>query len=400
MPANTNSVRASRLTLLWFGIQLAWGAILGVSLQARCIALDAHNPLGTYALVSACGAFAAALTQVIAGPFSDALRRRGDKRLRFYTVGAALGAIGVVGFYLASSVSALLLAFVIVQIAFNVVIGPYQAVLPDFVEPERIGVASGWMAAMQSAGNAAGAVLATLLGNTLWLGVAIAGTGLACAAVSVTYARTLPLQAISRDQSLIRNRALLDLFISRAFVYLGFYTLLGYLLFYIANALPPHFGLSATQGSGICILLFTLVGAVGAAIAARPADRLDERLVVAVGGLIVSLAVAILAVSHSLTVIPIAIAIAGIGWGIFLCADWAYACRVLPSGALATSMAIWNIAVVGPQMIAPLLATALLVRLDALNSINGPRDAFLLASAEILIGALWIWRLPRRLRGN
>jgi len=396
-----NRVQPARLTLLWFGIQLAWGAIIGISLQARCIALvgASHAP-ENYAWVSASGALAAAITQLIAGPLSDALRRRGDKRLGFYAIGVALGAAGVLAFYLAPDIKGLLIAFVIVQIAFNVVIGPYQAILPDFVESERIGVASGWMAAMQSAGNATGAVLATLLGNTVWLGLAIAVATIGCAAVSISYARGLPLQPVAREQSLVRSRALVDLFISRAFVYLGFYTLLGYLLFYVANTLPPNIGITATQGSGICILLFTLVGAVGAAIAARPADRFDERLVVAIGGAIVAGAVVLLALSQSVLVIPIAIAIAGIGWGIFLCADWAFACRVLPSGALATSMAIWNVAVVGPQMIAPLLATVVLARLGTLQNARGPRDAFLLASAEILVGAAWIWRLPRRIRGN
>jgi MFS family permease len=399
--SNASRVSAARLSVLWFGIQLAWGAIIGVSLQARCIVLAGHaHATESYGWVSATGALAAALTQLIAGPISDAMRRRGNKRLAFYAAGAVGGAAGVLAFYAASDIRGLAIAFAIVQVAFNVVIGPYQAILPDFVETERIGTASGWMAAMQSAGNAAGAVLATLLGNTLLLGAAIALAALAGAAVTVSYARGLPLQAVAREQSLMHGRALVDLFISRGFVYLGFYTLVGYLLFYIGYALPPHFGLNATQGSGICILLFTLVGSAGAALAARPADRLDERLVVAVGGAIVALAVALLAFAHNIVAIPIAIAVAGIGWGVFLCADWAFACRVLPRGALATSMAIWNIAVVGPQMVAPLLVTALLARLGTQSSAAGPRHAFVLASAEILLGALWIWRLPRRLRGN
>ncbi len=399
----TETVRPPRLVALWFGIQLAWGAILGISLQARVFALVGHSDaLSAYAWVSGSGALASAITQLVVGPWSDALRRRGDKRLGFYAIGAACGAVALVAFYLAPALPALLVAFVALQIAFNVAIGPYQAILPDFVENEHIGVASGWMAAMQSAGNAAGAVLATILGSTPVLGMTIAATFLVSAAITIFHARTAVLQPVATKGALLASggRALADLFISRALVYLGFYTLLGYLYFYVTYALPAGAKLNATTASGLCILLFTIVGAAGAGLAARPADRLDERLVVALGGGIVAGCVLALAVIPGLLVIPVSIAIAGVGWGVFLCADWAFACRVLPRGALATSMAIWNIAVVGPQTVAPLLATVLLTRLGTLHTAQGPRDAFTLASAEIFVGALWIWRLPRRLRGN
>jgi hypothetical protein len=43
-----------------------------------------------------------------------------------------------------------------IQIAVNIALAPYQAILPDTVPAARLGVASGWMAATQSAGNANG----------------------------------------------------------------------------------------------------------------------------------------------------------------------------------------------------------------------------------------------------
>jgi hypothetical protein len=73
---------------------------------------------------------------------------------------------------------------------------------------------------------------------------------------------------------------------------------------------------------------------------------------------------------------------------------------LLPPAMLATTMALWNLAVVGPQMLAPLVATTLLFRLHTLGNGAGPRDALVLAGAETLIGALWIWRLPPSRTGN
>ena len=389
-----------RLTLLWFGVQLAWGALLGISLQARTSAFNPGHAFDAFRTISVPGALAAAITQLVMGPWSDALRRNGSRRLWFYGAGAIVGAMAVVVFYVAPTFAWLIAAYVAVQISFNIIIGPYQAAIPDFVEGPRIGVASGWTAAMQSGGNAAGAILATLLGNSPILGAAIAVSVLACATGTIAYLRDVPLQPVVKDQRLAMSGSLVNLFVSRAFVYTGFYTLLGYLFFYVSSIVPKGFPLNATMASGVCILLFTVVGAVGAAVAAKPADRLDERVVVSIGGAVVTLGIVAMAVLPTIAVVPVAIVCAGLGWGVFLCADWAFACRVLPNGALASAMAIWNIAVVGPQMLAPLLATAVIAKLGALSSNAGPRDAFLLASSEILIGAAWIWRLPRRSMGK
>lgn len=385
---------APRLAAYWFGIQLIWGAVLGISLQARCIELAGANSLVTFGEISTFGALAAAIVQLIVGPWSDALRRRGNNRSAFYLCGALAGAVAITGFYAASSVAGLLGTFIALQIALNVAIGPYQAILPDTIDSGRLGGASAWMAAMQSGGNAAGAILATLLGNRLQLGVTTAVALLVSCAVTVTHLRAVPLRALAAERKLVLSRTLVDLFISRAFMYVGFYTLLGYFFFYVRDALPPHAGIDAVTASGIGILLFTVVGAGGAALAAKPADRIDERLVVTIGGGIVALAILALAASHAFAFIFVAIVIAGVGWGIFLCADWAFACRLLPPGALATTMGIWNLAVVGPQMLAPFITTLVIVRVHAIATSIGPHVAFALAGAEMLVAVAWIWRLP------
>ncbi len=401
--SNTTSARAenpARLTVLWFGIQLAWGAVLGISLQARSLQLGGASALAIYGGVSTAGAIAAAIVQLAIGPFSDRRRGAGDKRIAFYATGGIVAAAALVAFYAAPTTATFALAFIMLQAAMNCAIGPYQAILPDAVPASRIGVASGWMAAMQSAGNAVGAILATLLGNGIPLALTIAVALLASCAVTVSHLRRIVLQPLPAHHSLRVTRALVDLFVSRALVYVGFYTLLGYLFFYVKNALPPHFAFDATTASGVCVLIFTLVGAVGALIAAKPADRTDERLVVTLGGGILALSVAALGIVHGVAPIPVAIAVAGIGWGVFLCADWAFACRVLPAGALATTMAIWNIAVVGPQIVAPAVTTFVLARIGILTTAEGPRGAFALACIEILIGSVWIWRLPRQATGK
>jgi MFS family permease len=402
MPAGTTEREPSalRLGLFWLGIQAVWGALLGISLQARTLELTAGDALIAYGRLATAGALVAAAVQIAVGPWSDRRRNRGSRRIEFYVAGGLGGAVAIGFFYGARNFAALSFAFVAVQAALNFAIGPYQAIIPDAMPRSRFGVASSWMAALQSTGNAIGALCAAfvtdlrILGGTL--AALLAGTGIA----TWTHVRQLKLQPQPQKARLRVTRAFVDLFVSRALVYVGFYTLLGYLLFYV-GAMPGSPSLAhAKQLSGILILLFTLSGAVGAAVSARPSDRFDKRLVATAGGATVMAALATFVLSSATAGAVVATVVAGIGWGIFLVADWAIACRVLPSGALATSMGIWNLALIVPQIVAPALTTAVIARLGLAASAQGPRAAFVLALCETFVGIAWLWRLSRSAVGE
>ena len=146
----TKRVSPFAISVLWFGIQLAWGAVLGLSLQGRYVQLTGAESLGLFGLISGGGALAAAIVQLAIGPYSDKLRLRGDKRVVFYGIGACFGAMGLLAFYLAPTLPIFITTYVLLQTAMNVAIGPYQAIIPDFVDQENIGVASGWMADRKS----------------------------------------------------------------------------------------------------------------------------------------------------------------------------------------------------------------------------------------------------------
>jgi MFS family permease len=379
---------------MWFGVQLIWGAVLGISLQSRSEQLAGGDALHAFAVLATSGAIAAAIVQLLVGPLSDRLRSRGGDRSAFYIGGAALGACAVVAFYSAPTLPLFFAAYIALQIALNVAGGPYQAIVPDALPRERYGAGAAWLAGYAAAGNALGALCATLLGTTALLGATLATILVVAAAGTVAHLRGVQLQHVQRNAHLVVTRALVDLWISRAFVYLGFYTLLDYVFFYVKALLPHGFTLDPTRASGACVLLFTLLGIAGAVVAGRPSDRIDERRIVTIGGATVAAAAIVLGALPLLGALPIMIGIAGVGWGVFLCADWAFACRVLPAGALATTMAIWNLAIVVPQMLATLVAGLLLSHLGATEVCLGPRVAMALAGAEILIGTLWVWRLP------
>ena len=368
------TVSPFRLALFWLGIQAVWGALLGISLQSRTIELAPGDALIAYGRLATAGAIVAAIVQVVVGFYSDARRRRGSRRVEFYVIGAVGGAAALWFFYGAHSLLALTIAYVAVQAALNLAIGPYQAIIPDFVERDRTGIASSWMAAFQGAGNAIGALAASFIANARWLGAALSALLLATCLVTSSQVRRLTLR-VSADGAEKRppvTRAFVDLFVSRALIYVGFYTLLGYLLFYVNGVLGAATLADGRRETGILIVSFTLVGAAGAALAARPSDRMDKRLVATAGAAGFIVALALFIGSHNLAAAIVATLVAGLGWGVFLVADWAIACRLLPMNAMAAAMGIWNLAIVLPQIIAPALTTAVLQALRAGRGTPGP----------------------------
>ena len=395
MRSRTTDPSPARISALWFGVQLTWGAILGLALQARCTQFGGASALSLFAIVATSGAVAAAITQLAVGPWSDRVVRAGGSRRGFYLTGILAGSVATIAFFIAPSAIALTATFVALQIALNVAIGPYQAVVPDTLDDGRIAGGSAWIAAMQSAGNAIGAVFASLFGASLLLGAVLAFSMLATAAITLVHLRgRAPMRNAAASFAL---RAIFaDLFISRALVYLGFYTLVGYLYFFVRTFEPAN----ATRASGIAILIFTFVGSAGAVLAARAASRTDERLVVFAGAGFMALSLAALATLHTFALVVAAIVAAGVGWGVFLCADWTIACRILPRNALAGTMALWNLAVLAPQIAAPALASAVLAMTGTLHGSSGPSFAIGLAASEMFTGAMWIWRLPRKQVGK
>ncbi len=292
-------------------------------------------------------------------------------------------------FYEARAELSLLAAYAALQIAMNVASGPYQAAIPDAVPATFRGRASAWMSAFQSSGNALGAVLAVVTRGGLVLAVLLAAVLIGTSGVTSATMKRWPQMRPENAAPLRITRPFAFLFFSRVLLFAGFYTLLGYMFFYTLAFIAPQAARARTI-DGILILLFTAMGACGAALAAKPADRFDRRNVATAGGLAAVCALGIFVLGHSPVAAAAAIPLGGLGWGAFLVADWAIACKIIPSGAAAGAMAIWNLAVLLPQVLAPLAATALIGRLGRSEG-AGVLAAFALAGVEML-GGLWLLR--------
>ncbi|MBC5810315.1 MAG: MFS transporter [Candidatus Eremiobacteraeota bacterium] len=395
MQSPAPAVNPARLAAFNFGIQVVWGAILGVSLQARSAELGGTNGIAAYAGLAAGGAAVAVAVQLLAGFLSDRRRTRVGHRREFSVAGAALALPALVWFYLAPDWTQLVAAFISLQIGMNVAAGPYQAAIPDAIPQQARGLASSWMAGFQSLGNAAGLLLVISVHDPRSIALGLALPFAASWAITFGALRARPEEGgVSGAPSRLFGPNLRVLLLSRGLVYLGFFTLVDFLLFFVRDSLRVAGSDAVVRQTGLLFLTFTCAAAAGAALAARPADRYDKRAVVTVACAVMALALALLASAAATPIAYAAAFAAGVAWGAFLSADWALATVLLPAGAMATAMGIWNVSIALPQVAAPLLTLPFVNRFNERSAGLGPRIAICLAIVELLAGAAWIWRLP------
>jgi MFS family permease len=387
-----NNGTFARLAALWFGLQFVWGAVLAVSLQARSSALAPVDSLRAYALIAASGALVGMLAQLASGPLADRSFGRSGHRRAYYAVGVSIAVPALAWFYLAPAYAQLVAAFFLLQIGMNVVGGPYAAIVPDYVPFGRSGAASAWMGILQAVGNAGGLLVAGFIADAGIVAGLLAAALVAAWLITARTTQRLEPDCTARQPFRIGSdfRTLLA---SRMAINFGFYTLLGFLFFFVAQSLRTPTDEVRTR-TALLFLTFTLANVAGAALGAKPADRYDKRAVVLSANGVVAVGLLLLAGAPNVALAFGAAAVAGAAWGTYFIADWALACSVLPRSAMAVSMSIWNIAATVPQIIAPALTAPIVERVNAALPGAGPRVAILLAIGEFTVGAVWLYRLP------
>ena len=378
----------ARISALWFGNQAVWSAVLGVFLQSRVAQLAPGNDVVVYAWLASGGALIAACVQLAAGFASDRRIAAVGHRREFYVSGIVLAAAALPAFFAAPSLAWLAISFAVLQIGMNAAGGPYQAAISDAIGAERRGRASAWMSVSSFAGSVAGLLVAASL-QGLGASVALVAALLGGSAIAFAHARRLPAASV-RPAVLHVTNAMVTVLLSRAAINTGFYTLFGFLFFFVRESLHVA---DARTTTGILFLAFTVAGVGGAALAGPAADRFDKRAVVGVAALAIALAGGAFAFALDVRVAFVAAIASGVAWGAFFTADWAIAYAVLPRDAMAAAMGVWNLAAAIPQIVAPAITAPLVGVLDARAAGSGPRAALLLVVIEFALGAALLWRL-------
>lgn len=398
-------VKGLRRLMWWivpanFGIFVVWGAIPGILLpeQTRQLfgAAGDDAVVANLAIVSTIGAFAAMVAQPIAGQISDRTRSRFGRRAPWIVLGALAGGLSLVGLALANSLWGMVIAWTLVQIAYNFAQGPLSAVMPDRVPLSRRGTFAALTGIGLMVGALGGQILASFFLGSLVAGyVVFAGFALVVLTLFVVFNPDYSSQRLQPEPfrlkeflgtfwvNPVKHPDFFWAFTGRLLLYTGYFAVTGYQYLLLIN----YFGVE-NPGEVIPILgLLSLVGIVVSIVVSGPlSDRVGRRKPFVFGSAaVVSLGFLLPWIWPDITSWMIMTFIAGFGFGMFQAVDTALISEVLPSAkSFAKDLGVVNIAATLPQTLAPGVAGAIVLAF-------GYTGLFPVAIVLGILGAFAIW---------
>lgn len=395
----------------WFATSAKWFILLQVVLPGQVERMVPGGEKNTaWGLVFAIGAIWAMVGPSVFGHWSDRLGRRKP----FLAFGAAATVIALMALWQAPSLWLLAVGYLLLQVSDDVGTGPYSAIIPQMVPEGRRGKASGTMGLMTLSGQLAVGIFAFLVGGdvaSIYIGLAsvnliAAGWTIYClrgevASPVVDGGRFLPtfLQGWLEPW---KSRDFFWVWFTRFLNALGFYLVQPYLRFYLDDVVKDFsvFGLfrlaDAGMATNLIALTISLFGAGGSIYASRAADRWGRKRTIYLAGTLMALVLVPFALVPNFGIIWLMACLFGVGYGMYLSADWALVSDVLPDAhSYGKDMGVWQMSTSSVQIVAGSAGRAV----DALNASAiglGYKAIFLAASVAFLMSTVLI----RKVRGS
>ncbi|QKJ20606.1 MFS transporter [Microbacterium hominis] len=379
------------------GVFLIWGAVPGILLpQQITLTLGEADKVANLAIVATIGAFVAMLAQPIAGTVSDRTRSRFGRRAPWIVIGALAGALSLIGLAFADSLVGFIVAWIFVQVSFNVAQGPLSAILPDRVPLKRRGTFAALSGIGLMVGALGGSIVGSLFFNSITAGYI---TFAAISVVTLTLFTVFNPDYSSTDLepepfdlkaflgtfwvNPIQHPDFFWAFTGRLLLYTGYFAVTGYQLFLLTD----YFGVESPETVIPLLGLISLSGILLATIVSGPlSDRLGRRKpFVFASSVVVGAAFLLPWVWQDLNAWMIMTFISGLGFGMFQAVDTALMSEVLPSAkSFAKDLGVVNIAATLPQTLAPGVAGAIVLAF-------GYAGLFPVAIVLGIAGAFAVW---------
>lgn len=446
------------LSAYWFATSFKWFVLLLATISAQVAAIVPDSEKNqAWGMVVMVGALWAVVGPSLFGFLSDRTVTRFGKRSLFIGLGTATTVIALAVMASAYSLWILTVGYLLLQISDDIGTGPYSALIPEVVDEEHRGYASGLMGVMRLVAQiSSGVVGFVLAGSIVGTYIAIAIVQVVCCiwvlivlkGVDDVGPQTAPAHASEPADSAVsrpkvgflaafakpwKNADFRTVWVLSFLVTLGYYLVQTYLRNYLEDIVsrPFLFGmfldepgneawrvLSATTVLGVFeerafdafgwVLLgstravmvlglgVSLCGILGALWCARVADRLGRKRVVRRAGWLMFVPLIPFALVPDFRVIALLVPFFGFGYGAYLSATWALASDVMPTqGEAGKDMGIWQASWSSVQVI----AGAFGAMIDTINRVQfgaGYTFAILLGGLLFKIGT----SLVRRVQGS
>jgi MFS family permease len=412
-----NSLALIRLNAFSFGVTGFLLAMDTVVLPVIVLTLAPESLKNTYlAMLGMGGLLVAAVMQPLIGRVSDRTRSPLGRRVPYIIYGTVVVCACLVLVVLASSITALFAAWMLIQANLNVAYAPGMALIRDLVPRARIGVASSVKILMdaiggltlitasaaligQAAGSELGPVyvnseLGSLYVNWEWAVLALLGAvliitvAITCATVLAQGARLRPRPPRRSDAPLgpVLNPQLALFLVSRLLLMTAIYSFPTYGLFFLKDVV---------QAENPAETLSRMIPAIGGSLAVAvylggwASDRIGRKPIVIAGAAGAAVSTSWLLLTDTTTGLVITASIIGASAGSLLSASWALANELGDEERAGTHIGIVNLSTIGGATLPRLFGPGI----DLLNHASedlGYRALIIGCAALFAMGALAI----------
>jgi MFS family permease len=391
-------------TLSYLGTCLILIAPLAITLALKVNDLvGTHEAPRSLALVVGAGSLVSLVGNPIVGRLSDRTSSRFGMRRPWMVGGLAGGTLGVLVVAVAPNVGVVVLGWCIAQLFFNAVLAVHVAVLPDQVPSAQRGAVSGVLGiCLPLASVGATFVVKVFNGHELAMFLLPCAVGGAFILVFAATLHDRHRPPAPRGRWTVRElvgtfyvnpRRSPDFawaFLSRFLLVMAYAFLTTYEVYFLLEELHrpeadiPDLVFIGTLAQSSAVVAASLLGG-------RLSDRVGRRKVfVVAAALVYALAMMLLATADGFTQFVVAVALSGLGFGLYFAVDLALVADVLPDpNNTAKDLGVFNYAGALPFTIAPALAPGIL-------AIGGGSYGFLYGVAALCAGAGAFAVLPVR----
>ena len=355
------------LPLAILSFSVFWGAVQFVLIPIQVQLIDPDTQDSSLGLIVGLGAVASMIAAPIAGAITDRTRTRIGGRAPWMIFGAIATFALAIAMGFASTITAMVIIMLAMQLSTALILTPVSAYVPDRVPAAKRGVFSAAYGAAQLSGGVIGQTIGASFSSMILVGYIIAGGILAALVVLFALANTR--SNLREPRSSISFKSVLETFwvnpvahpnfalafFGRFLVFTGYFPLQTFLLYLLQDYIGlGNAAIAAIPTLGLATLIGTLAGSIFGGLIAQRIGR-TKPVIYAASGLIIVALVTVL-VAPTMEAMFIYSVLSGLGVGAYISVDFILITLVLPSTQDAgKDLGIINITTTLPQTIGVVL---------------------------------------------